>query len=101
MCSFPNTLRLNAFVFCGPYPLIERTFQREGSLYLACNDRNHAFFMSEEHKRYTLWPYQKVCEALIFLWDNIYIRFGTKLYSQIVSIPMGTNCAPLIADLLL
>ena len=23
--------------------------------------------------------------------DNIYIRFGTKLYRQIVGIPMGTN----------
>ena len=32
---------------------------------------------------------------------NIYIRFGTKLYSQIVGIPMGTNCAPLVADLFL
>ena len=31
--------------------------------------------------------------------DNIYIRFGTKLYRQIVGIPMGTNCAPLVADL--
>ena len=26
--------------------LIERTFQREGSLYIACNDRN-AFFTSD------------------------------------------------------
>ena len=25
--------------------------------------------------------------------DNIYIRFGTKLYRKIVGIPMGTNCA--------
>ena len=33
--------------------------------------------------------------------DNIYIRFGTKLYRQIVGIPMGTNCTPLVADLLL
>ena len=56
--------------------LIERTFQREGSLYLACNDRN-AFFTSEEHKRYTLGSCQKVCEALICLLDNIYIRVGT------------------------
>ena len=30
--------------------LIERSFQRQGSLYLACNDRN-VFFTSEEHKR--------------------------------------------------
>ena len=33
--------------------------------------------------------------------DNIYIRFGTKLYRQIVGYPMGTNCAPLVADLFL
>ena len=33
--------------------------------------------------------------------DNIYIKFGTKLYRQIVSNPNGTNCAPLVADLFL
>ena len=40
-------------------------------------------------------------EALNFLLDNIYIKFGYKLYRQIVDIPMGTNCAPLVADLFL
>ena len=53
------------------------------------------------HKNYTLWICQKVCEALTFLLDNIYIRFGTKLFRQIVGIPIGTNCAPLVADLFL
>ena len=33
--------------------------------------------------------------------DNIFIRFGTKLYRQNIGIPMGTNCAPLVADLFL
>ena len=33
--------------------------------------------------------------------DNIYIRFATKLYRQIVGIPMGTNCALLVANLFL
>ena len=42
-----------------------------------------------------------MCEALTFLLDNIYIRFGSKLYRQIVGIPMGTNCALLVADLFL
>ena len=42
-----------------------------------------------------------MCEALTFLLDNIYIRFGFKLYRQIVGILMGTNCAPLVADLFL
>ena len=43
----------------------------------------------------------EVCETLTFLLDNIYVRFGTKLFRQIVGIPMGTNCAPLVADLFL
>ena len=42
-----------------------------------------------------------MCEALIYLLDNIYIRFGTKVYRQIVSFTMGTNCVPLVADLFL
>ena len=42
-----------------------------------------------------------MCDALHDLLDNIYIRFGSKLYRQIVGIPMGTNRAPLVADLLL
>ena len=33
--------------------------------------------------------------------DNIFIRFGTKLYRQIVGIPIGANCAPFVADLFL
>ena len=40
-----------------------------------------------------------ICDALSFLLDNIFIRFGIKLYSQIVGIPMCTNYAPLVADL--
>ena len=38
--------------------LIEWTFYREDSLYLACNVRN-AFFTSDVHKNYTLWTCQE------------------------------------------
>ena len=65
---------------------------------MACNDKN-AFFTSEQPIRYKLWSCQKMCDALHYLLDNIFIRFGSKLYRQIVGIPMGTNCAPLVADL--
>ena len=87
--------------------LIERTFNREGSPYLACNDRNTFFTSEKKLKNYHAWSCQNVCDALTFLLDSIFIRFGTKLYrlapkcKQVVGIPMGTNCAPLIADLFL
>ena len=80
--------------------LIETTFQRECTLYLACYDKI-AFFTSDDQKRFKLWSCQNVCDALIYFLDNILIRFGTKLHRHIVGIPMGTNCAPLVADLFL
>ena len=58
-------------------------------------------FSPGDHRGYKLWSFQNVCDALSYLWDNIYIRFGNKLYRQIVGIPMGTIRAPLVADLFL
>ena len=88
--TLPHNLIRNQLV-----DLIENTFRREEVLYLACNEER-AYFASEEHKKYDLWSCQKVTDALIYLLDNIYIRFGSKLYRQNVGIPMGTNCAPLL-----
>ena len=42
-----------------------------------------------------------MCDALHYFSDNIFIRFGSELYRQFEGIPMGTNCAPLVADLFL
>ena len=42
-----------------------------------------------------------MCDALNYFLDNIFIRFGSKLYRQTVGIPMGTTCAPLVEDLFL
>ena len=92
--TLPHDLIRNQLV-----DLIENTFMREEVLYLACNEER-AFFASEEHKKYSLWTCQKVTEALVYLLDNIYIRFRSKHYRQKVGIPMGTNCAPLVADML-
>ena len=43
--------------------LIKQTFNREGSHYLACNEKR-AFFTSERTKRFKLRSCQKVCNAL-------------------------------------
>ena len=53
--------------------LIERIFQREGSPYIACNDR-HAYFTYDAVRNCNLWSCQKVCEVLTFLLDNIYTQ---------------------------
>ena len=40
-------------------------------------------------------------DALQYLLNNIFVRFCAKLHRQFVGIPLGTNCAPLVADFFL
>ena len=80
--------------------LINRTFIRENTQYLACNEEC-AFFTSDVYSNHNSWSCQKVCDALVYLLDNIFIIFGTKLYRLSIGIPMAINCAPLLADLFL
>ena len=52
--------------------LINRTFIRENTQYLACN-KEWAFFTSDVYNNHTLWLCQNVCDALVYLLDNIFI----------------------------
>ena len=36
-----------------------------------------------------------------FLIDNIFVECGGEVFQQVIGIPMGTNCAPLLADIFL
>ena len=42
-----------------------------------------------------------IINMLEFLIHNIFVFFGGRVSQQTVGIPMGTNCAPLLFDLLL
>ena len=68
-------------------------------LSLPCMQRQKRIFYFEKNpKKYHAWFCQNVCDALTFLLDNIFIRFGTNVYRKVVGIPIGTCCAPMGAD---
>ena len=48
-----------------------------------------------------LFSEDDIIKMLEFLVDNIFVVFAGKVFQQIVGIPMGTNCAPLLADIFL
>ena len=48
-----------------------------------------------------MYTADNICKMIEFLIDNIFVRFGGCLFRQVIGIPMGTNCAPLLADLFL
>ena len=42
-----------------------------------------------------------IIKMLEFLVENFFVVFAWKVFKQTVDIPMGTNCAPLLADIFL
>ena len=48
-----------------------------------------------------MYTADNICKMIEFLIDNIYVHFGGRLFRQMIGITLGTNCAPLLADLFL
>ena len=63
--------------------------------------RNKSYFTNDPLNGDNKYSANDICKMIEFLVDNIYVRFGGQLFQQMVGIPMGTNCAPLLADLFL
>ena len=61
------------------------------------------FLSNKKYDSCKCWTCTEFSEAFNFLMENIYmyVQFDGMVYQQIVEIPMGTNSAPLIADLFL
>ena len=80
--------------------LVKWCFYREAKIYL-CTAAKAGFFSNKKYDLYACLTCTELCEAFTFLMENIYVQFDGMVYQQIVGIPMGTNCALLIADLFL
>ena len=63
--------------------------------------REEAYFVRDDSKSREKYTEEDVIKMLQFLIDNIFVQFGGRMFQQTVGIPMGTNCAPLLADLFL
>ncbi|KAK3105678.1 hypothetical protein FSP39_003121 [Pinctada imbricata] len=59
------------------------------------------YFVKEKSDSENKYTETDIIQMLNFLIDNIFVVFGGKVFQQIVGIPMGTNCAPLLADIFL
>ena len=63
--------------------------------------RNKNYFTNDPLNGDNKYTASDIWKMIDFLVDNIYVRFGGQLFRHAVGIPMGTNCAPLLADLFL
>ena len=63
--------------------------------------RNKSYFTSDPLNGDNKYTANDICKMTEFLVDNIYVRFCGQLFRQMVGIPIGTNCDPLLANLFL
>ena len=59
------------------------------------------YFVKEYSDSKFKYTENDIISMVNFLIDNIYVEFGGVIFQQTIGIPMGTNCAPLLADLFL
>ena len=63
--------------------------------------REGPYFVREHSDSKNKYTEDDIINMLEFIVDNIFVVFGGKVFQQIVGILMGTNCAPLLADIFL
>lgn len=61
----------------------------------------HASWTDSPRKKTLSLDCKKMIRVMNWLIDNIYVTFGDKLFRQVIGIPMGTDCAPFLANLFL
>ena len=80
--------RASLYVFYRRYKYL--VLDLEGSYFV----RGH----SDLKSKYTEEDIKRMLEILV---DNIFVVYAGKVFQQIIGIPMGTNCAPLLDDIFL
>ena len=59
------------------------------------------YFVKDHSEAKNKYTEDDIVRMLEFLIDNIFVECGGVIFQQVIGIPMGTNCAPLLADLFL
>ena len=63
--------------------------------------REGPYFVKKQSDSKSKYTKEDIITMLEFLVDNSFVVLAGKVFQQIVDNPMGTNCAPLLADLFL
>ena len=85
-----------------PRIFIKKMYQNANANYILVNTYTGKAFWSHTDKgSYKSFNLQHLLDALEFILNNTYIKFGQQLFLQTKGIPMGGNASPLIADLYL
>lgn len=81
--------------------LVSEAYRIRGATFLTTTDKNEAYWTNTPSAKGYNINEDTLLEQIRFLVDNIYIQVGNRTFRQTIGIPMGTDCAPLLANLFL
>ena len=81
--------------------LISEAYRIRGAKYLIVQGNGTAYWSNTMSTRDHSITKDQLVKQIKFLVENIYIQVGDKIFRQTIGIPMGTDCAPLLANLFL
>ena len=80
--------------------IFKKVFEREARPFINVNNFK-AYFSSSKNKNFFSFRFSDMMEILTFILDNIYVKFGNKIFKQVIGIPIGLDSGQDIANLLL
>ena len=80
--------------------LIQEAYKVRDNMFLVVRGNGKAIWSDVPSTKHS-FSEDKLTSHVEYLIDNIYVNVGNKVFRQCVGIPMGTDCAPLLANLFL
>ena len=80
--------------------IFNKVFKLEGKQFINVGYKE-AYFSSRQNSRGCSFRLNDMIEILEFILDNIFVKFGNKIYKQVIGVPIGSDSGADIANLLL
>ena len=81
--------------------VIKACFNKTSRQYIRIGKYSAVWHSSRGKSKNLSWDENELIDHMNYLIDNIYVVCGDTLFRQAIGIPMGTDCAPFLANLFL
>ena len=81
--------------------VINQCFNKTSRQYIRIGKSSAVWHRSRGKGKNQSWNQDELIKYVNYLIDNIYVVCGDALFRQVIGIPMGTDCAPFLANLFL
>ena len=80
---------------------IHHAFNESGKKYVNISRKNLYLSIKKSNKADVSFSSSEIMKSVEIIIDNAYILYKKKIFRQVIGIPMGTSCAPYLANIFL